>query len=151
MTDNASHPTARVGGHPIHLILAAFPLVCFVGTLASDLAYAVTKDILWGDFSDWLVSVGVIISVFVVIAGLIDMIGGRRARAPSRIWLHAIGTILALALAVLDALVHTRDAYGQLPQGLILSLLVVLILAATSWLKVDMGYGGRGPNGGARA
>jgi uncharacterized membrane protein len=152
MTDDDPPPAARVGRHPIHLILAAVPMVCFLGTLASDIAYAATKDILWGDFSDWLVSVGVIVSVFVVIAGLIDMIGRARIRAPSRIWLHAIGTIVALVLAILDALVHTRDAYGQLPQGLILSVLVVLVLAATSWLERDHGYAGRaGASGGAHA
>jgi uncharacterized membrane protein len=31
--------TARIAGHPIHLMLIPFPIAFFVGTLVSDLTY----------------------------------------------------------------------------------------------------------------
>lgn len=132
--------TARIAGHPIHPMLVPFPIVCFVGTLVCDIVYSQTADILWADMSDWLVTIGVIISVLVVIAGLIDALGDRRIRALPQLWIHALGNALALALAILNALVHTRDAYGQLPEGLVLSALVVLILLVTGWNGWDMVY-----------
>jgi DNA-binding transcriptional LysR family regulator len=52
--------TARIGKHPIHPILVPFPIVCFVGTLLTDLTYWRTADMMWADFSAWLVTVGVI-------------------------------------------------------------------------------------------
>jgi uncharacterized membrane protein len=46
-----------------------------------------------------------------------------------------------VALAVLNALVHTRDAYTSVvPVGLILSLAVVLILLVTGWNGWEMVY-----------
>src|SRR5260221_8485568 len=52
--------TARIAKHPIHPILVPFPIVCFVGTLLTDLTYWRTADMMWADFSAWLVTVGVI-------------------------------------------------------------------------------------------
>jgi uncharacterized membrane protein len=140
MAEESPRSTARIGGHPIHPMLVPIPIACFAGTLITDIAYARTADIMWGDFSDWLLTAGLVVSIFVVIAGLIDFIGDRRIRALPQAWVHAIGNALALVLAIFNAFVHTRDAYGQLPVGLILSLLVVLILLVTGWNGWDKVY-----------
>ena len=132
--------TARIGGHPIHPMLVPIPITCFIGALLADFAYWRTADIIWGDFADWLLTLGLIVSIFVVIAGVIDFLGERRIRALPQAWIHGVGNAIALVLAILDAFVHTRDAYGQMPTGLILSLLVVLILAVTGWNGWDMVY-----------
>jgi Predicted membrane protein (DUF2231) len=50
--------TAQIAKHPIHPMLVPFPIVCFVGTLVTDIAYASTAEIMWADFSAWLVSIG---------------------------------------------------------------------------------------------
>ena len=141
MAEDYPRSTARVGGHPIHPMLVPIPITCFVGTLLTDIAYWRTADIMWGDFSDWLLTVGLIVSILVVIAGLIDFIGDRRIRALPQAWIHGAGNALALALAILNAMVHTRDAYTSVvPTGLILSALVVLILVVTGWNGWDMVY-----------
>jgi uncharacterized membrane protein len=141
MPSDTPRSTARIGGHPIHPMLAPFPIVCFVGTLVTDTAYAITADMQWANFSAWLLAAGLIMSVFAVIAGLTDAIGDRRILRLRPAWIHVLGNIVALALAVLNALVHTRDAYTSVvPTGLILSLLVVLILLVTGWNGWDMVY-----------
>ena len=141
MPSDTPRSTARIGGHPIHPMLAPFPIVCFVGTLVTDTVYAITADMQWANFSAWLLMVGLIVSVFAVIAGLTDAIGDRRILRLRPAWIHVLGNIVALALAVLNALVHTRDAYTSVvPTGLILSLLVVLILLVTGWNGWDMVY-----------
>ncbi len=76
--------TARIAKHPIHPILVPFPIVCFVGTLLTDLIYWRTADMMWADFSAWLVTVGVIMGWLAALAGLIDFLGDRliREQAP---------------------------------------------------------------------
>ena len=140
MAEDYPRSTARIGGHPIHPMLVPIPITCFVGTLVFDIAYARTADMQWANFADWLLTLGLVVSVFVVLAGLIDFLGDRRIRSLRPAWIHAVGNAVALVIAIADAFVHTRDAYGQMPEGLILSALVVLILAVTGWNGWDMVY-----------
>src|SRR4051794_16997561 len=103
--------TARIAKHPIHPMLVPFPIVCFVGTLLTDLVYWRTADIMWADFSAWLVTVGSIMGWLAALAGLIDFLGDRLIREQAPAWPHAIGSAVVLVLATLNMLVHTRDAW----------------------------------------
>ena len=133
--------TARIAGHPIHPMLVPVPIVCFVATFITDIVYAKTANMLWADMSAWLLAIGLVVSIFVVLFGLIDFLGDRRVRALRPAWIHAIGNGAALVLAILDSFVHSRDAYTSVvPSGLILSGLVVLILLVTGWNGWEMVY-----------
>jgi uncharacterized membrane protein len=135
MTQETPRSTARIGRHPLHVILIPFPIVCFVGVLLTDLAYWRSADIMWADFSAWLVSAGVVLGILAAIAGLIDFIGSRRVRAEPPAWPHAIGNAIVLVLAILNMLVHTHDAWTSVvPWGLTLSAAVVVVIAVTGWL-----------------
>jgi uncharacterized membrane protein len=75
------------------------------------------------------------------LAGLIDFLGGRLIREQAPAWPHAIGNGVALVLATLNTLVHTRDAWTSVvPWGLVLSAAVVLILLFTGWMGWSMVY-----------
>ncbi|HEX4742036.1 MAG TPA: DUF2231 domain-containing protein [Caulobacteraceae bacterium] len=133
--------TARIGGRPIHPMLVPVPIVCFTATLLTDIAYWRTANMQWANMSAWFLDVGLIVAIFVVIAGLIDFFGDRRIRALRQVWVHGLGNGLALILSIWNAFVHTRDAYTSVvPTGLILSVLVVLILAVTVWNGWSMVY-----------
>jgi uncharacterized membrane protein len=122
-------------------MLTPFPIVCFTGTLVTDIAYWRTANMQWANMSAWFLAVGLIISVFVVIAGLIDFFGDRRIRSLRQVWVHGLGNGLALILSIWNAFVHSRDAYTSVvPTGLTLSVLVVLILAVTVWNGWSMVY-----------
>ena len=134
MTTSNPRSTASIRSHPLHVMLVPIPIVCFVATFITDLVYWRTAAMLWADMSAWLLTIGLIISVFAVLAGLIDFLGEPRIRRLRAAWIHALGNVAALALSILNALVHTRDAYTSVvPTGLILSSLVVLILLVTGW------------------
>lgn len=137
----AAQPTVQVAQHPIHPMLVSVPIVCFIGALLTDITYAVTAEMMWADFSAWLLVVGVIIGILAAIAGLIDFLGSRQIRALGAAWLHLIGNLIVLVLAFFNALVHTRDAWTSVvPIGLTLSIITVLILPVTGWLGWTMVY-----------
>ncbi len=122
-------------------MLVSFPIVCFVGTLITDIVYAYTAQMQWANMSAWLLTAGLIMSIFVVIAGLIDFFSEARIRTLRNAWIHAIGNALAIILSIVNVFVHSRDAYTSVvPTGLILSALVVVILLVTGWNGWEMVY-----------
>lgn len=133
--------TARIARHPIHPMLVPVPIVCFIGALITDIVYAETAEMMWADFSAWLLVVGVIVGILAAIAGLIDLLSSRAIRSMTTAWLHGVGNIVVLVLSIFNVLIHSRDAWTSVvPTGLILSIIVVLILAVTGWLGGTMVY-----------
>jgi uncharacterized membrane protein len=125
---------ATLGGRPIHVMLVPVPIVCFVGTLITDIVYWQTAMMLWADMSTWLLALGLIVSLFAALAGLIDFFHDHRIRELRCAWIHGLGNATALILSIFNACIHTRDAYTSVvPTGLILSALVVVILLVTTW------------------
>jgi uncharacterized membrane protein len=140
-SDPTLRPTAHIAKHPIHPMLIPVPIVCFIGALVTDIAYASTAEMMWADFSSWLLAVGIIGGVLAAIAGLIDFLGNRLIREQAPAWPHLIGNLVVLVLAFLNNLIHTRDAYTSvMPTGLILSILTVLVLPVTAWFGREMVY-----------
>ena len=133
--------TARIARHPIHPMLVPFPIVCFVGTLLTDIAYWRTTEMMWSNFSAWLVSAGVVTGVLAAIAGLVDFIGDRSIRRTPPAWPHVIGNVIAMVVAVINMFVHTHDGYTSvMPWGLTLSAVTVAILLFTGWMGWAMVY-----------
>jgi uncharacterized membrane protein len=140
MSDNP-RSTVHIGGHPLHVMLVPIPIVCFMGTLVTDIAYWRSNNLQWANFSDWLLSVGVVFAGLAALAGIADFLGDRRIRALQPAWIHGLGNALVLILAIFNAFVHSRDGYTSVvPTGLILSALTVLILLVTGWNGWAMVY-----------
>jgi uncharacterized membrane protein len=134
MVSTSPRSTVTLGGRPLHAMLVPIPIVCFVGTLITDVVYWQTAAMLWADMSAWLLLVGLIVSLFAAPAGMIDFFGDPRIREPRAAWIHGIGNVIALILSIFNCMIHTRDAYTSVvPTGLTLSALVVVILLVTGW------------------
>ena len=113
-------------------MLVPFPIACFAGALVTDIVYWRSADVMWETFSDWLITAGMIMAGFAIIAFLIDLVSGKQIRTLA--WPHAVGYVLAVLLSLLNAFVHSRDGYTAIvPTGLTLSALVVVILLVTGW------------------
>ncbi len=139
-TDNPPS-TASIAGHPIHAMLVPFPIACFVGAWLTDIAYWQTLDLMWSNFSVWLLTAGLVMAGFAAIAGAIDYFTNARIRSFASAKIHVIGNIVALVLSLLNAFVHSRDGYtAVVPDGLILSTLVVVILGVTAWMGAHLVY-----------
>jgi uncharacterized membrane protein len=122
-------------------MLVPIPIVCFIGALVTDIVYTVSAEMMWANFSAWLLVVGFIIGVLAAIAGLVDFLSNPPIRALPPAWPHLIGNLIVLILAFFNVLIHTRDAWTSVvPTGLILSIITVLILPVTGWLGWAMVY-----------
>jgi uncharacterized membrane protein len=132
---------ASVGVHPIHVMLVPFPIACFVGAFVTDIVYWRSTSFIWETFSVWLLTAGLVMAGFAVIAGLIDFVADRRIREFRSGWIHVLGNGIVIVLSLFNVFVHSRDGYtAVVPMGIILSGIVVLIMMITSWFGGEMVY-----------
>jgi uncharacterized membrane protein len=133
--------TAPVGPTPILPIVAPFAFACFAGALVTDLVYWRNPDVMWETFSIWLIFAGAVMAGLAILAAIIDLARIKHIRTSIWAWLYALGGVIAFALALINAFVHSRDAYtAVVPEGLGLSALVVIILLFTSWIGGALGH-----------
>jgi uncharacterized membrane protein len=125
---------ARNGRGAFYPLLLAFAVTCFVGTLATDLVYWRTANVMWVDFSDWLVTIGVAAGYLTLVVALVEVLLLRKGRLYRPTPLFAIGMVVALVVATFNAFVHTRDAWTSVvPWGVALSAIVVVVALVAGW------------------
>ena len=135
MNSDFSGPATRSRSATVVWVLAAFPIACFTCALVTDVAYTQTADIMWADFSDWLLAAGMAGGVVAAIAGLVHLVVTRRSRGPQPVWPAILGSLLVLVIALFNNLVHSRDAWTSVvPTGIGLSALTVVLMFVTIWL-----------------
>lgn len=133
--------TVAVGGQPIYSTLVQFPVVCFTLTLLTDIAYWRTFNLMWQNFSSWLLFAGLVFGALAVIVGIIDFAVRPAIRANRPAWPHVIGSVVVLVLALLNSLVHAGDGWTAIvPWGLTLSVITVVVMIITDWLGRSMVY-----------
>lgn len=140
MSDNP-RSTASIFGHPLHPLLVPFPIVGFIGALLCDIVYANTADMQWANFSVWLLTAGLVMGSLAVLTGLTDYVGDRRVRSIAAATVHGVGNVVVMLLALWNVFVHSRDAWTSVvPEGLILSIVTVLLMGVTGWLGGALVY-----------
>lgn len=134
--------TAAVAGHTIHRLLAAFPVACFTLALATDIAYWRTSNLMWLEFSAWLLLAGIAVGVAAALFGAVYFLVRFGTRAVRFGWPAALGTLIVLILAFFNNLAHAVDGWtAVMPWGLTLSALTVLAMLVTLWLGASFAYG----------
>jgi len=99
------------------LLIAAFP---------SDIMYSQTSLMQWSNASEWLISTGLVFALIAVIVLLVEMLVGT-ARPIS--WLDFVLLAIAAVLSIVNAFVHSRDAWTTVvPEGIWLSGIAALLL-----------------------
>ena len=114
--------------HPVHAALLAGTMPLFLGALLSDWAYATSYEIQWKNFASWLIVGGLVFGGFTLLFALVGWIrAGRRGRRPM---LYFLVLLAAWVLGFINALVHAKDAWASMPDGLILSAITALLVIA---------------------
>lgn len=131
--------TIRIARSPLYNLLSSFPIACFTGTLATDIAYWRTADMTWANFSAWLLAVGLAIGALAWIVELFDLLLHPLLRRMRAAWLQLLGHLVVLAIAFFNMLVHTRDAWTSvMPEGLALSAITVVLMFFIGWLGTTL-------------
>jgi uncharacterized membrane protein len=137
---------ARIGGHPIHPMLIAFPVALYVATVATLIAHVATGDSFWYRVAMWSNISGVVMAAVAAVPGLIDLLHlPRHSRARATGLRHAAFNVLALVLFAISAVILIRNAGGTLniasgryelevATPLALSILGVVSTLAAGWL-----------------
>jgi len=111
---------------PLHARVIGLGATLLIAAFATDLAYAKSLLFQWENFSIWLITGGLILAALAGLTLIIDVVSHR---IPGIDWLRFSGFCAAALLSLLNAFVHSRDAYtAVVPQGLALSALVSAIL-----------------------
>jgi uncharacterized membrane protein len=118
-------------------LVLGIPLICFLGALITDVAYFRTFDVNWKTFSDWLLAGGMVVGALAAIVGIVDLTR-RRVRANRLIWPYAGTYTVAMILGLFNNFVHSRDAYGAMPAGLVLSVLTVVALTVAAIISLAL-------------
>ena len=133
--------TARLFGHPLHPMLIPFPMVCFIGALATDIAYWRTATLFWINMGSWLLAAGLLFGVLAAATGMIDYAANKRIRALRPATPHMLINITVMVLETVNVFVHNRDGWtAVVPTGLILSAVSVLLLGVSAWLGGSLVY-----------
>ena len=109
-----------------HPGLVASGATLLIAGFVSDILYWRTLLFQWNNVSQWLVAGGMALALLAAIAFVIDLV---RRQVGAISWLRFIGLAIVAVLGLLNAFVHSRDAYtAVVPQGIVLSAITTVIL-----------------------
>ena len=126
-------PVRLVGpaAHPLYPALLPIPIICFAGALITDLAYIASTEMMWLDFSSWLLLAGLIGGGLAGALLIIELIRShnRRALVP-----HLACLLAAWVTAVFNSFIHARDGWtAVVPTGLSLSIAATVLGVLAGW------------------
>jgi uncharacterized membrane protein len=122
-------PRRSVLAEGLYGLLNPVPFGCFVAALIFDVIYLRSAVMLWNKGAAWLIVFGLLFAVVPRLLNLAQVWIVSRPFA-TRIdkldfWLN----LAAIAAAILNAFVHSRDAYAIVPAGVWLSACTVALLS----------------------
>ncbi|WP_337269102.1 DUF2231 domain-containing protein [Oryzifoliimicrobium ureilyticus] len=121
---------------PMQSLFVPFPFVCFTIALGTDIVFSQTANVMWQNFSAWLLFIGLVFGALSFVAGLIDLL--RRRTWPLRPSFAAILSYLVmLALGLLNSLIHAGDGWtAVVPYGLLTSAVTFFVALVTISLSI---------------
>jgi uncharacterized membrane protein len=134
------HSTAKIADHPIHPLLIPFPIVCFIGTLVTDIVYTRNNDAGWATASHWLLGIGLVMAALAAVAGLTDYLGDDRVRRLSDALKHMLANVTAVVLEAVNLALRINNPDFINSAGVYISAVVVLILVYSGWKGGNLVY-----------
>ena len=137
MADAAGRTTVRrigIASHPIYSMLFPIPVVCFIGALVTDIAYARSGgNMIWLAFSSWFLLAGLLFGALAAIVLLVDFIRDPLMRAGAGL-AHLAFFYAALIVELFSIFIHERDGWtAVVPIGMILSIVGAVLILIAGW------------------
>lgn len=122
-------PRRSVMANTLYGLLDPIPFGCFVAALVFDILYVRTAELLWDKGAAWLITFGLLFALVPRLVNLVRVwITDRQAATGADkldFWLN----LFAVVAAIVNAFVHSRDAYAVVPAGVWLSTCTVVLLS----------------------
>src|ERR1700733_11234802 len=122
-------PRRSIVSESIYGLLNPIPFGCFVAALIFDIIYSKTAVMLWDKGAAWLIVFGLLFAVVPRLVNLTQVwITSRRTATRTDkldFWLN----LIAIVVAIVNAFVHSLDAYAVVPTGAWLSACTVVLLS----------------------
>lgn len=112
----------------VYALLDPIPYGFFVAALIFDIVYQKTAEILWVKSAAWLLAIGLVIAIVPRIINLL-VSWMPRYSASGGVRFDFLCTGIGMVVAIINAFVHSRDAYAVMPTGVWLSLVTVVLMA----------------------
>jgi uncharacterized membrane protein len=91
----------------------------------------------WANVSSWLIAGGLLVGAFAVLWALVNLFR-RGAAGNGRPIVYFVVLLAMWGLGFVNALVHAKDAWATMPEGLYLSAITTLLAVLAAWI----GYSG---------
>jgi uncharacterized membrane protein len=119
-----------IAGQALTAIFLPIAVVCFVGALATDLSYLSSDgNLLWLNFSDWLLAGGLLFGAVALLLMLIDALRGAS-------WTALLAMVCTWIVELFNSLIHARDGWpAVVPVGLVLSVIGAVLVLVSGWLS----------------
>ena len=137
------NPRRSIVAESIYGLLNPIPFGCFVAALIFDIIYAETAVMLWDKGAAWLIVFGLLFAVVPRLVNLMQVWVTSRRTATRTDKLDFWLNLFAIVVAIVNAFVHSRDAYAVVPTGLWLSGCTVILLSIGN-IVVVVARGSRG-------
>jgi len=146
MTYSTTRSDSSIVAPPLRSVPLHFSAACLIGALLTDITYWKTAEMMWTNFSSWLLTSGLLLGGLAAIAVLIDIFAGRLPLRSATDWLYVAGNIAAFVVSLFNAFIHSRDAWTSVvPTGLTLSIVatvLIVINACLGWAILRQRIGG---------
>lgn len=127
----------------MNAVLATSALPLFLGALLSDWAYARSHEVQWTNFAAWLITGGLLLAGLALLGAVADLLRSSATRHRHGV-LYLLLLLASFVLGIANALVHAKDGWAAMPAALVLSVAVLLLVAAASMVGLS---GMRGEDG----
>src|ERR1700722_17655236 len=122
-------PSRSIVAESIYGLLNPIPFGCFVAALIFDIIYSETAVMLWDKGAAWLIVFGLLFAVVPRLVNLTQVWVTSRRTATRAVKLDFWLNLFAIVVAIVNAFVHSRDAYAVVPTGMWLSICTVTLLS----------------------
>jgi len=118
--------------HPVHAVLLAGTFTLFLGAVINDWAYSSTYHVQWTNFASWLIAAGLLLGGIALAFALVGLRHAARRSGPPLLYLLVL--LATWIVGLFNAVIHAKDAYAVMPEGLLLSVIAAVLASVATWL-----------------